>query len=65
MNAAKDLRDTQTFGTQDPYAKVYIAGREREKIKTRVHDNGGRIAREFPFAAVAAQVLRADLFCYC
>jgi len=38
---AKELRDVQTIGTQDPYCKVKLAKKE---YKSRVHDNGGKKA---------------------
>ncbi|TMW55151.1 hypothetical protein Poli38472_013913 [Pythium oligandrum] len=36
--SARNLLDTQTFGTQDPYCKVKL---NKKDYKTRVHDNGG------------------------
>lgn len=37
--SARNLADTQMFGTQDPYCKIKVG---KTKFKTRVHDNGGR-----------------------
>ncbi|KAG7399074.1 hypothetical protein PHYBOEH_009764 [Phytophthora boehmeriae] len=43
--SARDLKDVQALGEQDPYCSVYLttAGREQEKaaFKTDTHDNGG------------------------
>ena len=36
--SARGLKDTQTFGTQDPFCEVTLGQR---KFKTNVHDNGG------------------------
>ncbi len=50
--AAKDLRDMQTFGKQDPYLKLKIGS---DKHRTPVHEDGNRIAlwnTEFIFRGV-------------
>ncbi|GMF66086.1 unnamed protein product [Phytophthora lilii] len=43
--SARELRDVQTLGEQDPYCSVYLTtgGKEQEKaaFKTDTHDNGG------------------------
>ncbi|RLN98152.1 hypothetical protein BBJ28_00002452 [Nothophytophthora sp. Chile5] len=43
--SARDVKNTQTLGEQDPYCGVYLTtgGREHEKaaFKTGTHDNGG------------------------
>ncbi|RLN88233.1 hypothetical protein BBJ28_00001575 [Nothophytophthora sp. Chile5] len=43
--SARDVKNTQTLGEQDPYCGVYLAtgGKEHEKaaFKTGTHDNGG------------------------
>lgn len=36
--SARNLKDVQTFGRQDPYVKVTVGNRQ---FKTKVHDNGG------------------------
>ena len=36
--SARSLKDTQTFGTQDPFCEVTLGHRT---FKTRIHDNGG------------------------
>ncbi|OQR96261.1 protein kinase [Achlya hypogyna] len=38
VKEARNLRDTQLFGTQDPYCTIKVSG---HKVKTKVHHKGG------------------------
>jgi Ca2+-dependent lipid-binding protein len=42
IKEARNLRNTQTFGTQDPYVKVSLG---KSKFKTKVHDDGGKMGK--------------------
>lgn len=37
------LRDPQMIGRQDPYLKMWV-GRAGTKVKTKVHEDGGKVA---------------------
>ena len=41
VHQAKELRDMETFGKQDPYCKIIIG---EEKQQTKVHTDGGKSA---------------------
>ncbi|CAM9291115.1 unnamed protein product [Ectocarpus sp. 6 AP-2014] len=40
---AKGLKNVQMIGRQDPYLKLWV-GRAGTKVKTRVHEDGGKVA---------------------
>jgi Ca2+-dependent lipid-binding protein len=42
LHEAKGLRDTESLGKQDPFAKLKLSKRE---LRTKVHDGGGKIAK--------------------
>jgi Ca2+-dependent lipid-binding protein len=42
MHEAKNLRDTESLGKQDPFAKLKLSKKE---YRSKVHDGGGKIAK--------------------
>jgi len=42
LHEAKGLRDTETLGKQDPFAKLKLSKKE---YRTKVHDGGGKVAK--------------------
>jgi len=42
VHEAKDLRDTQMIGTQDPYCKLKLSKKE---LRSKVHHHGGKVGK--------------------